>query len=100
MISLDDCCAFCGISESAVLAIAEHEHIPALSAAGLAQHLLCQPDGCRVIGGMIADDYCSAVEHGDRRHADEMRALLREFVASNPGALASRRARACLAVGA
>lgn len=28
MIALEDCLAFCGVSEAEVLAIAEHEHIP------------------------------------------------------------------------
>ena len=100
MLSFDDCCDFCGLSPLTVLAIAEHEHIPALSAAGLAQDLLRQPNGIRVIGAMIADDVNWAVDRGDHRHAEELRAVLREFCAANPAAVSSRRAAACLAAAA
>lgn len=97
MLSFDDCCAFCGLDEQTVLAIAEHEHLPALSAAGFAQDLLCRPDGVRIIGAMIADDVGCAIIRGDRCHAERLRALLRDFCAANPAALTSVRARACLA---
>jgi hypothetical protein len=36
MISLEDCIALCGLKESEVLAIAEHEQVPEIVAAGLA----------------------------------------------------------------
>jgi hypothetical protein len=36
MIALADCLAMCGLSEDEVLAIAEHEHIPEIAAAALA----------------------------------------------------------------
>ena len=39
-ITLEDCIALCGLEESEVAAIAEHEHIPEISAAALAQCLL------------------------------------------------------------
>jgi hypothetical protein len=40
MISLEDCIGLSGLSQDVVLAVAEHEHLPAVSAAGLACHLL------------------------------------------------------------
>jgi hypothetical protein len=97
MISLEDCLALCGLSEAEVLALAEHEHVPEIVAASLGNHLLCQSDGGRRIGAMIADDVVSALARGDQRHADELRATLQGFVASHPEALASVRAKACLA---
>jgi hypothetical protein len=36
MITLEDCIAFCGLTEQEVLAIAEHEHIPEMAASALA----------------------------------------------------------------
>jgi len=96
MIALEDCIGLCGVSEEAVLAIAEHEHIPEIVAAGLAQHLLSQSEGCRRIGAMIADDVNWALARGDRRHGDELRVTLQNFVAAHPEGLASVRARACL----
>ena len=96
MISLQDCIGLCGLTEVEVLALAEHEHIPEIAAAALAQHLLGQPEGCRRIGAMIADDVNRAAERGDRRHAEELRSTLRQFVGTHPEALASLRAQACL----
>ena len=40
MISLEDCIGLCGLTEVEVLALAEHEHVPEIVAAALAQHLL------------------------------------------------------------
>ena len=96
MISLEDCIALCGLTKDEVLALAEHEHIPEILAAALAQHLLDQSEGCRRIGAMIADDVIFASARGDRQHAEELRVTLHEFVTTHPQALASLRAQACL----
>lgn len=39
MITFGDCVAFCGLTEEKVLAIAEHEHMPEIAAAALAEYL-------------------------------------------------------------
>jgi hypothetical protein len=96
MISLVDCIGLCGLTEEEVLALAEHEHIPEIVATALADGLLRQPDGCRKIGAMIADDVNWAAACGDHQHAEELRATLHQFVATHPEAMASLRARACL----
>lgn len=96
MISLEDCIGLCGLTEDQVLALAEHEHIPEIVAAALAQALLSRPDGCRQIAAMIADDASWATARGDMRHADELLVTLRGFVDSHPEGLASLRALAAL----
>jgi hypothetical protein len=96
MITVEDCIGLCGLTKEEVLALAEHEHIAEVNAAALAQFLLAQPDGCRKIGAMIADDVNLASLRGDRRHADELLTTLKAFVNSHPEALASLRAQACL----
>jgi hypothetical protein len=96
MISLEDCIALCGLTEKEVRALAEHEQIEDIQAAALAQCLLGQPDGCRKIGAMIADDVNSAIRRGDRRCVDDLLTTLEHFVSEHPEALASKRARACL----
>ena len=96
MISLEDCIGLCGLTKEQVLALAEHEHIPEIAATALAHHLLTQPDGCRRIGAMIADDVTFAEARQDRPHAEELLGTLREFVTTHPEALASLRAQACL----
>lgn len=96
MISLEDCIALCGLIEDEVRALAEHEQIDEIQAAALAQCLLSQPDGCRKIGAMIANNVNWAILRGDRRHADELLATLERFVTSHPDASCSKRAQACL----
>ena len=97
MISLEDCVGLTGLAEEVVLALAEHEHLPAVSAAGLACDLLAQPEGCRRIAAMIADDINWALARGDRRHAENLRATLCQFASTQPDAMTSLRAQACLA---
>jgi hypothetical protein len=96
MISLEDCLGLCGLTESEVRALAEHEQLADIHAAALGQCLLWQPDGCRKIAAMIADDVSSALLRGDRLHADQLLSTLECFIGSHPEALASKRAQACL----
>ena len=96
MISLEDCIALSGLTAEEVRALAEHERIADIHAAALAQCLLGQPEGCRKIGAMIADDVNWAILRGDRDHADELLTTLENFVSGHPDALASKRAQACL----
>jgi hypothetical protein len=96
MISLEDCIGLCGLTKEEVLVLAEHEHIPEICATALAQHLLSQPQGCRRIAAMIADDVNWAVLRRATRRAKELRTTLRIFVSEHPEAWASVRARACL----
>ena len=42
MITLEDCIAFCGLTEEEVLAIAEYERLPEIAATALAEYLLSQ----------------------------------------------------------
>jgi len=56
MITLDDCIGLCGLTEEEVLAIAEHEHLPEIAAAALAQYLLSQEHGSEKVRDMIVDD--------------------------------------------
>jgi hypothetical protein len=71
MITIEDCIAFCGLTEQEVLAIAEHEHIPEAAAAALAEYLLNCPKGAGQIRDMICDDIRTALDRGDNKHAAE-----------------------------
>jgi hypothetical protein len=86
MIALDDCIALCGLSEEEVLAIAEHEHIPEMAAAGLAQYLLCCDHGAEKIRDMLRDDIRAALARHDRAHARELFMALRHFLSTHPEA--------------
>lgn len=84
MITLEDCIAFCGLTEAEVLAIAEHEHVPEIVAAALAGYLLKQRRGVDKIHCMIVEDIRAALRRGDRKHAGELFAALRQFLESHP----------------
>jgi hypothetical protein len=84
MITFLDCVALCGLNEEEVFAIAEHENIPPMAAAALAQHLLRKTNGCNVICQMIADDIDRASERGHLQHRDELRVTLSHFVDRYP----------------
>lgn len=84
MITLEDCIALCGLTEAEVLAIAEHEHVPEIAAAALAEHLLKQRRGPDTIHRMIVEDIRAALQRGDRKHACELFAALRHFLETHP----------------
>ena len=84
MISLEDCLALCGLTKDEVDALAEHEHIPEIAAAALGQYLLNQPDGCKAICDMIAEDIRWASKRGDGTHVLELTSTLQHFIASHP----------------
>jgi DNA repair protein RadC len=83
MIALDDCLAMCGLSEEEVLAIAEHEHIPEIAAAALAQYLLNSEHGPEKIRDMIRDDIRQALARHDREHAGKLFMALRHFLSEH-----------------
>ena len=89
MITLQDCIALCGLNEAEVLAIAEHEHVPEVVAAGLAETLLKSRHGADKIRHMIIEDIRAAHERGDTRHAHELLVCLKHFLEQHPDAIPS-----------
>ena len=86
MISLEDCIRMCGLDENEVAAIAEHEHIPEITAAALASYLLNQPHGGEAIRTMIIDDIRKVLDEGHIKHAAELFMALRHFLEQHPDA--------------
>lgn len=76
----------CGLSEAEVLAIAEHEHIPEIAAAALAQYLVNLEHGPERIRDMIIDDIRAAQERHDHERLRELVMALRHFLAEHPEA--------------
>ena len=95
MITLEDCIAFCGLTEQEVLAIAEHEHIPEVAAAALAEYLLNRPKGAGRIRDMICDDIRTALDRGNNKHAAELVSALRHYLETHPDARCSEPTPAC-----
>jgi hypothetical protein len=94
MITLEDCIAFCGLTEEEVLAIAEHEHMPEAAACALAEYLLNQEHGHEDIRDMIVDDVRAAQARGDREHVRTLLHVLHHFLKAHPEALPSQWRRA------
>ena len=67
MITLEDCIAFCGLTEEEVLAIAEHEHMPEAAACALAEYLLNQEHGPDKIRDMIVDECAGGADARGRQ---------------------------------
>ena len=65
MITLEDCLAFCDLTEEEVLAIAEHEHMPEIAAIAYGQFMLNKEHGTEQILKMIVDDIRAAQRRGD-----------------------------------
>jgi hypothetical protein len=86
MITLDDCIALCGLTEDEVLAIAEHEHLPAVAAAALGSFLVQQTHGMELLRNIIVDDIRRAQRHRDERHVRRLLHVLHHFLASHPEA--------------
>ncbi len=87
MITLEDCIAFSGLTEEEVLAIAEHEHIPEIAAAALAEHLLQQNGGADKIRQMMVEDIRLALARNDKTHARHLLHALRHFLAMHRDAV-------------
>jgi hypothetical protein len=86
MITLEDCVAFCGLTEAEVLAIAEHEHIPEIAAAALAEYLTQQEHGTEKICAMIVDDIRAAKAGQDKAHVVTLLHVLHHFLRTHPEA--------------
>lgn len=86
MITLEDCLAFCGLTEEEVLAIAEHENIPEIAATELAEYLLMCECGPQRICAMIVDDIRRAQANAEREHVVTLLHVLHHFLRKYPEA--------------
>ncbi|MEJ1157918.1 hypothetical protein [Prosthecomicrobium sp. N25] len=86
MISKEDIIGLCGLEPEEVEAIAEHEHIPDVAAAALADYLLHRAHGTDRIRDMIVEDLRAALGRGESEHASRLFMALRHFLAEHPDA--------------
>ena len=84
MITLEDCVAFCGLTEEEVLAIAEHEHLPEIAAAALASYLMHEEHGSEKVRDMIVDDIRAAQKRGDKERVLVLLHVLHHFLRTHP----------------
>jgi hypothetical protein len=87
MITLADCIGLCGLTEEEVLAIAEHEHLPEIAAAALAEYLLSGEQGSERVRDMIIDDIRQAQLVGtDKDKILMLLHVLHHFLKAHPEA--------------
>src|SRR5512145_3155093 len=84
MLTLEDCVAFCGLTEEEVLAIAEHEHLSEIAAAALASYLVHQEHGLEKVRDMIVEDIRTSQERGDKEHVVVLLHVLHHFLRTHP----------------
>ena len=90
MITLEDCIAFCGLTEEEVLAIAEHERLPEIAAAALAHYLLSRKHGMERVRDMIVDDIRKAQKRDDKVRVLTLLHVLHHFLKTNPEVIPSQ----------
>lgn len=86
LLTLDDCIAFGELSREIVLAIAEHERVPELSAVAIGEQLMQCSDGLRSIHNMVIAVIDAAIERGDVTYAKTLAANLQTFLSEFPAA--------------
>jgi len=84
MLTFEDCLALCNLSEEEVSAIAEHEHIPEITAIEYGDHLVQTPDGELHIRQIIVEDIERSRARGNLKHAEDLEMVLKHFVLNHP----------------
>jgi hypothetical protein len=92
LLTFEDCLGFCDLSEQEVLAIAEHEHMPAIAALELGNYLVHTGDGEQRIKAMIRDGIACAAASGDRLRALALKSIIRDYILKHPRCEARHRA--------
>jgi hypothetical protein len=84
MISLDECIGMSGLQEEEVAVVAEHEHVPLMIAAELAQTLLETPKGLYRLHGMFQDRLAVLAAGRDRAKERQIANLYAQFRVRHP----------------
>ncbi len=84
MLTFEDCLALCNLSLEEISAIAEHEHLPEMTALEYGEYLVHTPDGEQLIKTMIIDDIEYSKASGNVKHVETLETVLKHFVLSHP----------------
>lgn len=87
MINIDDIMDMTDLTHAEIAAIAEHEDLPDLNAAALAEYMMHAPKGPQRILRMISEDIRDALRRDDLDHARALYVVLHHFVALHPEAV-------------
>ncbi len=87
MITADDIEDMTCLTREEIAAVAEHEHLPEVSAALLGDYKMQIANGPQEVQRMICEDIREALHKGDKAHAKELYAVLHHFIAQHPEAV-------------
>lgn len=86
MITLEDIEDMSALTRAEIDALAEHDHISEFDAALMGDYLMHQHHGPQKVHEMICDDIRKSLNSDDTKHARELFAVLRGFLATYPEA--------------
>ena len=86
MITLDDIEDMTILTREEIAAIAEHEHLPEISAATLGDYTMHLHHGPAAVQRMICEDIREALHADDLPHARTLFTVLKHFMAAHPEA--------------
>lgn len=86
MITLDDIEDMTPLTREEIDAIAEHEILPEVNAAALAERMMQARQGAQAVQQMICEDIRAALHRDDLHHARELFVVLRHFMSEHPEA--------------
>lgn len=84
MISIKDCLDYSDVTEDEVAVIAEHEHLPYVSAAQLACCLSQTQEGTEVLRCLLKNAVCDAEHCGHANSLHSAQLAYEQFVANHP----------------
>ncbi|MCZ0812961.1 MAG: hypothetical protein ACQEVT_09420 [Pseudomonadota bacterium] len=87
MITLDDIEDMTCLSREEIAAVAEHEHLPEVSASALAEYTMHLPKGPQAVQQMICEDLRDALHRDDLDHARALYVVLHGFLEAHPEAV-------------
>jgi hypothetical protein len=87
MITLEDIEDMTCLKRAEIEAIAEHENLPDLNAAALAEYTMHLHHGPQRVQQMICEDIRTALHKDDLGHARELYSVLHAFLADHPEAV-------------
>lgn len=86
MITLEDIEDMTCLSREEIEAVAEHDHVPELNAACLADYMMHQHHGPAHVQNMICEDIREALHKDDLVHARELYGVLHHYLRDHPDA--------------
>jgi hypothetical protein len=84
MLTMEDCLAYCDLTEEEILAIAEHENLSEMAAIAMGQYLMHQQQGPERVFRVIVDDIRAAQKRGDAEHVRTLLHVLHHFIRAHP----------------